>query len=198
MEQNPLRFLIKRDRPKKMVTEKSDKSQTRAFTSMLTNTLRNHYMLNQMVDRKARIILSINIVVLSFVIGGILQNTTGFKTMQTTLAIGSFFILLSIVFSVLAVLPKNENNSLTAEKLKIGRLNPLFFGNFLSMDPISFENSMMEMSGDTNFALRSMLKDLYQIGLVLNRKRRFLRYSVVSITIGFSITLFLSLLLKVF
>ncbi|WP_339144618.1 Pycsar system effector family protein [Croceitalea sp. MTPC5] len=171
-------------------------SKNRAFTNMLTNTLRNHYTLNQMVDRKARIILSVNVVLLSFIISRIIANQNVYDFKFYVIVIGSLFCLVSIIYSVLAIIPESDKNQMNAESLKSGSLNPLYFGNYLSMEEEDFENTMIEMGGDSEFAHRSMLKDMYHIGVILDRKRRYLKNSVVALTIGVCIALILSIILK--
>ncbi|MFS4466825.1 Pycsar system effector family protein [Maribacter sp. 2210JD10-5] len=180
-----------------MIAEKTSKPSSRTFTSMLNTTLRNHYMLNQMVDRKARIILSLNVVILSLIIGNILKSTLEFNSVIIVLFGGSIFCVLSIIFSVLAILPEKDKNMLTAEKMKSNEMNPLFFGNYLNMPYTSFEDTMIEMRADTDFAHRAMLKDMYHVGKILERKRKFLRYSVIAMTIGICLSLLLAICIKV-
>lgn len=174
-----------------------NKTKNRAFTNMLTTTLKNHYTLNQMVDRKARIILTVNMLLLSFIISKIIGNQIIYDLKLFVLIAGSIFCLISIVYSVLAIIPENDKNDLDTEKLKKGTLNPLYFGNYLSMKSESYENAMMEMSDDFEFSHRALLKDIYHIGVVLNRKRKLLKYAVIAMTIGVCIMLILSVIFRI-
>jgi hypothetical protein len=179
-----------------MAKEKTEKFINRAFTNMLTNTLRNHYTLNQMVDRKARILLTINVVVLSFIIGKVIGNQFDYSLNFLVLLGGGIACVISIVYSVLAVMPENNTQNLTEETLKTGELNPLYFGNYLSMSLESYESTMMEMVDDLRFPHRAMLKDLYFIGSILERKRKYLRYSLITMTVGICGSLVLSIILR--
>ena len=181
-----------------MTDEKSNKSRNRSFTNMLTNTLRNHYTLNQMVDRKARILLSINVVILSFIIGRIIGNNLQYDFKFFVIICASIFCLISIIYSVLAIMPDNKKKQLTEQALKTGEMNPLHFGNYLNMSSDSYENSMMEMSEDMDFPHRSMLKEIYHVGTLLERKRKFLKYSLTIMSVGICLSLILSIVFKIF
>ncbi len=83
---------------------------------MLTATSRNHNTLNQMVDRKARIILSINVIILSFLIGKLIDEELLYSFKFIVLTVVSVFCLLSIIYAILAIMPENEKGQLTVDK----------------------------------------------------------------------------------
>jgi len=170
---------------------------SRAFTNMLTSTSRNHYTLNQMVDRKARILLSVNILILSLIVGEIIGGRLIYDLNFYLLVDAGIFCAVSIICSILAVKPENVKNDLSVENIKNGTINPLHFGNYLNMPKESYVNTIMEMKEDADFAHRAILKDIYHIGTVLERKRKYLKYSLLALAIGVCTTLILSLIFRI-
>jgi hypothetical protein len=65
---------VKEQKKSLQTSQKRKELSERAFTSMLITTSRNHYIMNQMVDRKARILLSIDALIISLIIGKIIIN----------------------------------------------------------------------------------------------------------------------------
>ena len=170
----------------------------RAFMDMLRVTSRNHYTLNQMVDRKARIMLSINIIILSLIISRIVGIDDLYGWVFLLLITLGTACLGSIIYAMLAVLPERSHGELTEESIKEKKGNPLFFGNFKNMSEANYENTLMEMVNDRDFIYRSIIQDIYHLGQVLERKRVLLRGSLYIFICGLCIALLLSLLLRLF
>jgi hypothetical protein len=64
------------------------------------------------------------------------------------------------------------------------KVNLLFFGNFHQMPLNEFEWAMQEMMQDKNYLYGSLTKDLYFLGLVLNRKYNLLRITYTVFMVG--------------
>ena len=62
--------------------------------------------------------------------------------------------------------------------------NLLFFGNFHKMKLDEFEWAMGEMMKDRDYLYGSLTKDLYFLGLVLNRKYNLLRATYAVFIVG--------------
>lgn len=173
-------------------------SKNKSFINLLTTTSRNHYTLNQMVDRKARIILTINIIILSFVVGNVVSGEQLYDFKFAFSLVVSIFCLVSIIYSTLAILPEKISCKITVEELKNGIKNPLYFGNYLSLSEQDFENTMVEMSENLEFTKRSLLKDIYHIGVILEQKRKNLTNSLLVLAIGMVVSVLLSVAYRLF
>ena len=68
------------------------------------------------------------------------------------------------------------------------KVNLLFFGNFHKMELNEFEWAMEEMMKDRDYLYGSLTKDLYFLGLVLNRKYSLLRSTYTVFMIGIIIS----------
>lgn len=187
---------------KKVSKEKKENKKRRdasekAFTSMLTTTSRNHYIMNQMVDRKARILLTIDIVVIFFIIGQIvvIQNIHGFKFVF--LVVAGITSLISMTYSMLAITPEGSHGKLSLEDLRNKEGNPLFFGNFKDLQLKDYRNAMMSMTENINSIHNSMIEDIFYLGKALERKRLFLKYSLYILVGGINIALIIALIFRI-
>ncbi len=169
----------------------------RAFLEMLKVTSRNHYTLNQMVDRKARIMLSVNALILSLIIGKVISNPVmnGWNFyLLLTLGVTGF---ISIIYSMLAIKPEKTHGGLDEQSIRGKKGNPLFFGNFKNMTEEVYEDAMMEMVNDRDFIYRSMIQDIYHLGQILEKKRQYLRSSLNIFIAGLCIALILTFLKRI-
>ena len=99
-------------------------------------------------------------------------------------AIFALFTVISIVLSVLATRPNVTSGKFTKEDVANKKVNLLFFGNFHKMKLDEFEWAMAEMMKDRDYLYGSLTKDLYFLGLVLNRKYNLLRITYTVFMIG--------------
>ena len=84
--------------------------------------------------------------------------------------------LLTIVFATLSTKPKVTKGRFTKEDIANKKSNLLFFGNFHGMSLDEFEWGLKEMMKDKDFLYGSLIKDLYYLGQVLNKKYKYLRW----------------------
>ena len=164
----------------------------KAFMDMLRTTSRNHYQMNQMVDRKSRNMIAVNTVMMSLVVGGLISSFSFARIHYISLIILSIFSITSIILAMLAMSPEKTHGRLTREDVLKKEGNPLFFGNFKNLSEQEYENAMIEMVNDRDFVYRSMIQDIYHLGLVLEQKRFQLRLSQFIFTLGFGLTIILT------
>ncbi|WP_299885147.1 Pycsar system effector family protein [uncultured Lacinutrix sp.] len=166
----------------------------RGIETMFRVALRNHITLSDIADTKANILLSVNAIIISLVLSNLvskLDNPTNDYLIWPT-AIFALFTVISIVLSVLATRPNVTSGKFNKEDVANKKVNLLFFGNFHKMKLDEFEWAMNEMMQDRDYLYGSLTKDLYFLGLVLNRKYSLLRltYSVFMIGIIVSVIAF--------
>ena len=83
----------------------------------------------------------------------------------------------SLVFAVLAARPRVQSNVVTVESALKNRTNLLFFGNFHHMTQPEYVFAMKEVVQDPTQIYEMMMKDVYGIGSVLQKKYELLRRS---------------------
>jgi predicted metal-dependent HD superfamily phosphohydrolase len=158
----------------------------RGIETMFRVALRNHITLSDIADTKANILLSVNAIIISLVLSNLvskLDNPSNDYLIWPT-AIFALFTVVSIVLSVLATRPNVTSGKFTKEDVANKKVNLLFFGNFHKMKLDEFEWAMAEMMKDRDYLYSSLTKDLYFLGLVLNRKYSLLRITYTVFMIG--------------
>ncbi|TGV04156.1 Pycsar system effector family protein [Flavivirga rizhaonensis] len=166
----------------------------RGIETMFRVTLKNHITLSNIADTKANILLSVNAIIVSLVLSNLvskLDNASNQYLIVPTI-IFVLFTVVSIVLSILATRPNVTSGKFTKEDVANKKVNLLFFGNFHKMSLKDFEWAMGEMMQDRDYLYSSMKKDLYFLGLVLDKKYKILRltYSVFMIGIIVSVLSF--------
>ena len=152
-----------------------------SFFRVLSNNL-NHQ--NMLADNKANIMIYINMVVLSLVIGSSARNTEYWQNLFVPIIKFVLTSLLAVVFAVLATRPNFVKGIVTQDDLDNKKSNLFFFGNFTSLTAQDFEDSMLTILKDDDYLYRSLLGDFYGQGIVLRRKYRLLKYSYNIFLIG--------------
>ena len=158
----------------------------RGIETMFRVALRNHIILSDIADTKANILLSVNAIIISLVLSNLvskLDNPSNHYLIWPT-AIFALFTVASIVLSVFATRPNVTQGKFTKEDVANKKVNLLFFGNFHKMKLEEFEWAMTEMMQDRDYLYSSLTKDLYFLGLVLNRKYNLLRVTYTVFMIG--------------
>jgi len=155
---------------------KSDDPE-KAIQSVFRITLKNHIKLSDIADTKANILLSVNAIIISIALSNLipkLDNASNQHLIIPTI-IFLIFTVTSIILSVLATRPNVTSGKFSKTDVDDKKVNLLFFGNFHKMSLTEFEWAVNEMLGDKNYMYSAMTKDLYFLGLVLNRKYAILR-----------------------
>jgi len=190
LKQENINKMIEEQKKLLPVKEKKEKSPERAIQSVYRITLRNHIKLSAIADYKANILLSVNAIIISITLSTLipkLDNPSNFYLI-TPAIIFIFFTVLTIGMSVLATRPNVTSGQFTKKDVENKDVNLLFFGNFHKMKLPDYEWAMQEMLKDKDYIYSSMTKDLYFLGLVLQRKYKILRITYTIFIIGIIIS----------
>ncbi len=149
----------------------------RGIETMYRVTLKNHIKLSDIADTKANILLSVSAIILSIALSTLfpkLDKADNYYLIYPTL----FFLLTTLttmVFSILSTRPKVTSGKFTSEDVKNKKVNLLFFGNFHKMPLEEFQDGMHQIMNDRDYLYKSLMKDLYFLGIVLDKKYKILR-----------------------
>ena len=142
----------------------------------------NQTQLNLMADQKANILIG----TLALTLTVILTRLLTLADNQALLACLMVFVLMQMVpltLAVMVLIPKNIQNKSTIDIN--GIQNPLFFGFFTNYSEQQYSDYMHEVLVDNESARQLIINDIYQIGIVLRRKYRLLRWAYLSALLGF-------------
>jgi predicted metal-dependent HD superfamily phosphohydrolase len=165
---------IKKVAELKKKKEKETQSE-RAIATVFRIMAQNQANLGQMADTKSNILISVNAIILSFVIGSLMDKLGTDVHLKLPTAILVLVCVVTIIFSILATRPTISGGTFTKEDIANKKTNLLFFGNFHNMGLDDYNWGMTEMLGDKNYLYSSMIKDNYFLGVVLAKKYRYLR-----------------------
>jgi len=162
----------------------------RGIETMFRVTLKNHITLSNIADTKANILLSVNAIIVSLALSNLLPklDNASNKHLIIPTIIFVIFTVISMVLSILATRPNVTRGEFTKKDVEDKKVNLLFFGNFHKMKLADFEWAMNEMMQDKDYLYGSMTKDLYFLGLVLDKKYKILRITYTVFMIGIIIS----------
>ncbi len=163
-----------------------DQSPERAIQTMYRTSMRNHLKLSDIADTKANILLSVNAIIISLVLANLLPKLDNPSNdyLIYPAAIFVLFSVASMIMSVTATRPNVTSGEFTKEDVKAKKVNLIFFGNFHKMKLEDYEWAMQELVKDQAYIYDTMSKDLYFLGVVLNRKYALLRWTYTIFMVG--------------
>lgn len=184
----------KKKSKKKPEKEVKKEKIDRGVDTLFRITLSNHTRLSGIADSKANILLSVNAIIISIALSSLipkLDNANNAHLVVPTF-IMLMFSVVSIVFAILSTRPKVTTGTFTRQDIEDKKVNLLFFGNFYKMPLVEYEWAVNEMMKDNAYLYNSMIKDLYFLGVVLEKKYRLLRitYNIFMIGIIISVIAF--------
>ncbi|WP_298487334.1 Pycsar system effector family protein [uncultured Maribacter sp.] len=188
-----LKKLIKEKKEDKAIAKKEalkasykSESPDRGIQTLYRVTLKNHITLSNIADTKANILLSVNAIIISLALSNLipkLDNPSNSYLIYPTI-IFVIFSVISMVLAVLATRPNVTSGEFTEDDVKQKKVNLLFFGNFHKMKLEQYEWAINELVKDKDYIYSSLTKDLYFLGLVLNKKYKILRWTYTIFMIG--------------
>ncbi|WP_373524557.1 Pycsar system effector family protein [Aquiflexum sp.] len=172
----------------------------RGVETMFRTTSKNHLELSSIADNKANIMISVNSIIVSIIVTVLIRKLEE----QPQFIIPTILLLLTnlvtIVFAVLATRPKVTEGNITQKDIDNKKSNLLYFGNFHKMDFETYESGMKTMMQDADFLYSTMIRDIYYLGIVLNKKYTLLRksynvfmYGFIISALGFALTLIIGI-----
>ncbi len=179
---------------KKKEGKKEKTGSTRGVETMFRTSYRTHLDLSTLADNKANIMISINGIIISILLASIYPRIVDNRLLLLPTAVLLVFCLLSLVYAVLAARPRVTRREATLEDVRQDKANILFFGTFTTMKEEDFLQGMRELIQDPERAYGNMIRDIYGLGSVLEKKYRLLRtsYTVFMVGLILGVVLFLA------
>lgn len=141
--------------------------------NIIRTTQRNNIDLTQIADNKANVLLSLNAIMITFLLPMILSNIE-------TIIHGYFFIPLivlaitcftTIYISAVVLKPSRlDQYRASPSNDPDAQFSPFFFGNFYKMEPDEFFDYMKESVANSDMVKAHLAQDMYYIGKRLGYK----------------------------
>ena len=173
--------------PKEDDSPESDfniKNLSRSTETMLKTAYSTHLNLNSLADGKAHTMLNINSIIFSAVSSFLIPKWGA----DSRLIIPSIVLLssslLAVFFAILTIKPKLIKGSISKQEVLDKKADLLFFSNYVGMKLSDYQWAMRQMIQDPAYTYNSMSRSLYFLGVVLNKKYRFLTYCYMTFLYG--------------
>ena len=146
---------------------------------------KNQYTLNTMIDRKSNILISINALILSIILGTVLNQLDKDPHLIYPAVLILITNLSSIAYAVFATRPERKHGEAETNNL-------LFYGNFYDMDEESYVKGITSLMHQGDALYEIIAKDTYHLGKTIHRKFALLRisFNVFLVGIILSVTAF--------
>ena len=173
------------------IKKKKKKELSKSTVNIIRTTQRNNIDLTQLADNKANVLLSLNAIMLTFLLPLILPNFEIIveQNLYIPLVIFTVTCFLTILIAAIVLKPASfQHFRATLEPNE--PVSPFFFGNFYKMEPKEFWKYLNENVEEEYMVKRHLAQDLFYIGRVLGFKMTWIRRAFNIFLIG----IFLSIL----
>ena len=153
---------------------------------------RNLYTRRQIVDTKSNILVTINSIIISVVLGSLYMSLDSDPHLLWGIAPMILTNLISITFAVIATRPRIEKGAFRKEDVGRGNARLMTFDDFYRMPEADYEWAIGEMMQDKEFLYNTIKRDIHHLGVDLSRRYRYIRlaYDVFLVGLIFSISMF--------
>ena len=181
----------KKNKRKKLIKDPFESYDPRGVQTLFRTISRNHYNLLRMVDVKASIILTMNSIMISLIMGAMFVAPESKKAaLEVGFRVIILFSVLSMVFALISMLP----HKYLGKSFKESKYNgTLYAGNFTVKTLNEFRSSFMDVISKGETLYDEMIHDLYFLGRVIEKKQRMTIFSVVVFLVGLIIGIFINI-----
>jgi len=162
---------------KKAARNKKKDRPLRGIETMFRISASKNIRISEMADNKANIMISVNSIIISVVLGLMVGKLEENKSLIIPTVILLIVNVTTIIYSVLATRPKIANGFFTQEDVEKRSVNLLYFGSFYNMNFKEYDEGLKEMMADSDFLYGNLSLDTFWQGKVLGRKYQLLRIS---------------------
>jgi len=142
---------------------------------------KNQYTLNTMIDTKSNILISINALILSLILGTVMSQFDSDPHLIYPVILMLMTNLGSIAFAVFATRPElvhgNENSR-----------NLMFYGNFKNMQEEEYIENITNVMNEGDELYKIIAKDTFYLGKTMDKKFKLLRKSFNLFLIGITVS----------
>ena len=131
---------------------------------------KNQYTLNTMIDRKSNILISINALILSIILGTVYGQLDSDPHLIYPVVLMLFTNLISIAFAIFATRPELKHGE---EKTN----NLLFYGNYNDLEEDDYVEQLTGLMYQGDELYKTIAKDTFHLGKTIDKKFRLLRKS---------------------
>ena len=154
------------------------KKLTKEAINIIRTTQRNNVDLTHIADNKANVLLSLNAIMITFLIPTVVSNIDYIveKYLYIPLIILAVTCFVTIYISAIVLKPTSLDK-LRDKNEKTGKHSPFFFGNFYKMSPKEYFNYVEDSLSSGHDVRQHLTRDLYFFGKRLAIKMIWTRHA---------------------
>ena len=150
---------------------------SRGIETMFRTSYRVQQDLVGIADAKANIMISVNGLIISIILAAVSPRIGGLPLLVLPTSILLIGCVTALVYAALAARPRVSNEPITLEKIARNEGNILFFGHFVMLSESDYQQGMRDLMENQDLLYFNMVRDLYAIGGILDKKFRLLHIS---------------------
>lgn len=181
---------ITEESEKKNKKKNKDNIPERGIETMFRISAANNVRISAMADNKAHIMISVNTIMISVILGFMIQTISEKKYLIIPTLVLLFINLTTIVLALLATKPVIKLNEGVFTKAQVDdqSVNLLFFGTYFNSNFEDYEYGIKSVMNDRNYLYSTLTKDLFWQGKVLGKKYGLLQKAYIIFMYGLVIS----------
>jgi hypothetical protein len=163
---------------------KKDPGTARGIETLFRSAYRVQMDLTGLADNKANMMISINSIIISIILAAVAPKLDANPWLLLPTLVLLAGNLVSIIYAIQAARPRIFRQEVNLEDLHHSAGNILFFGNFASLGQEDFVLGMNRLMAEKSLVYDTMIRNIYGLGTVLNRKFALLQAAYTSFMIA--------------
>jgi hypothetical protein len=149
---------------------------------------RNLYTRRQIVDTKSNILVTVNSIIMSIILGSLYSRLD--QDSHLIWAIGPMVItnIASMTFAIFATRPQLQQGTFSDAEVINGSAGLMTFDDFYKMPQAEYEAAINRIMEDRDFLYGTIKRDIFRLGVDLSRRYRLIRISYDVFLIGIIIS----------
>lgn len=174
---------------------KAKKRLSKGIINIIRTTMRNNIELTHIADNKANVLLSLNALMLTFLVPMIAPNIDFIKENHLVIPIVVIVITCLITIYLSALVLKPGDFDKYQRKYEEGEfISPFFFGNYYSMNAKEYEEYLNDAVSKEQLVKRHITQDLHYVGSRLGQKMSTIRLAFNIFLTGLIVSILTSII----
>ena len=164
--------------------DKKAPGSARGIETMFRAAYRVQMDLTGLADNKANMMISINSIIISIILAAVAPKLDANPWLLLPTLVLLAGNLVSVIYSIQAARPRIFRQDIDLENIHRGARNLLFFGNFATLSEDEFVQGMNTLMSEKGLVYDTMIRNIYGLGSVLNRKFKLLQTAYTSFMVA--------------
>ncbi|WP_020568892.1 Pycsar system effector family protein [Neolewinella persica] len=152
---------------------------------------KNLYTRRQIVDTKSNILVTVNSIIMSIVLGSLYPRLA--QDPHLLWAVGPMVLtnISSMTFAIFATRPKIQRGLFSSEEITSGTAGLMTFDDFYKMPLSDYEAAISQVMEDREFLYGTIKRDIHRLGVDLSRRYSMIRISYDVFLFGTILSVFM-------